>query len=156
MTEVQCLRCGKTAPLRVHAGAPFLPEGWEGTTRAGVCPGCQYAEWHPHCLAAIDWETGEVVDPEVDWAGMPPEERDYDRLHYCETIDLSVTTLDDDLPPDQSWRWTCPRCGTEHRLAQEGERETFDWVHRDYPPSGLRPGMFRVEHVDEDEKESER
>jgi hypothetical protein len=107
-----------------------------GAARYGpICPGCQYVEWHPHCTSLVDVETGERVDPAVDWAAMPRDEWELSRLTRCEHIDLTVVGIE----TEGQMKWRCPDCGGT----------TFEWVHRDYPPSGLRPGGFRAE-LDED------
>lgn len=104
-----CERCGREA----DPGTPLiagLPMGWEGSPRAMVCPGCQYAEWHPHCTSAVIVdEAGEYerVDQAVDWR-EPREETDFASVMYCDYVDLSVSWVQDAaLPLD----WTCPRCG---------------------------------------------
>jgi hypothetical protein len=132
--DVACVRCGRTAkPL------PWgLPEGWEGTPSEAICPGCQYAEWHPHCTSLVSYRDGERVDPEVDWANMPREEWDFESLMRCDYIDLGVSWIDDaDWPKE----WRCPKCGGTD----------FEGVHRDYPPSGLQPGSFEVDISDPDD-----
>ena len=122
----------------------MLPSGREGAVRdqppydavEAVCPSCQYVEWHPHCTSLLDAMTGERIDAAVEWAAMPPEERDYSRLMRCEYIDTTVAWTDDDYSPPASWR--CPRCGGT----------TFEAVHRDYLPSGLSSARFSVEGAD--------
>ena len=83
---------------------------------------------------------------------MPREERDYSSLQFCEHIDLSIAVVWEDKA---NWptEWTCSSCMMHHVTAPVGERQTFEWVHRDYTPSGLRPGTFRasVEPVDEED-----
>lgn len=157
-----CDRCGRQEPLRKSTdGTHWLPENWEGSiggqhpATTPVCPGCQYVEWHPHCMSLLAWDTDEVVVPEIDWAGMPPEERDYDSVRFCEHIDLTVSHVEGEGEwPEQ---WTCPRCGTEHRHVEEGQRETFEWVHRDYLAGGLEAALRRgdvtvtIEEADDDE-----
>jgi hypothetical protein len=139
-----CERCGKTAPTRFDGKLP--PEGWEGTVSTGVCPGCQLVEWHPHCMALLDWETDKVVNPRVDWAGMPAEELDWNSVRFCEHIELSIAHIDD----GSEWplEWTCPRCGTHHTQQDSKPIEeggNWDWVHRDYQQSGLEWAGFDVD-----------
>jgi hypothetical protein len=154
---VHCIRCGETGES-IGEEFPVVPTGWESTVDKPVCPNCQFTEWHPHCMALLDWKTDEVVDPEVDWADMPPEERDYDSVRYCEFIDLTVSYLDEDLllATDEDYRWQCPECGAEHRIQQdENARSTFEFVHRDYIPGGLRGAGFEVVESDEDENDED-
>lgn len=141
---VCCTRCGREG---VRGPDEMLPPGWEGQATPkrevveAICPGCQSAIWHPHCRALVEWESGEVVNPAVDWANMPREEIDFDTLHYCDYIDTTIAvTLDDEWPQ----RWTCPECGTEHKATDDPDEATFEWVHADYPPSGL-PGAEPIE-----------
>jgi hypothetical protein len=61
-----------------------IPRGWEGSRSEAVCPGCQLAEWHPHCMSPVDSD-GQLVD----LAPIPREEWDRDLIFYCEYIDLS-------------------------------------------------------------------
>ena len=72
---VTCIRC-HVATIAVEDWPGYQQDGeedmisWEGSSRQDpVCPGCQHAEWHPHCMALLDQETGEVLNPEVEWAG---------------------------------------------------------------------------------------
>jgi hypothetical protein len=98
-----------------------------------VCPGCQYAEWHPLCRGIVDFD-GERVDLNV----LPREEIVWNRLSYCEYLDLTVAWIDDDDWPRE---WRCPDCGCTE----------FVGVHRDYPPSGFAGARFNVEFGEIDE-----
>jgi hypothetical protein len=61
---ITCIRCGvATIALEdwpgLHHDQDGPLRGWEGSpSYEPVCPGCQYVEWHPHCLALIDVSTG--------------------------------------------------------------------------------------------------
>lgn len=143
---VRCGRCGKTAPRRFHRGWAVVPDGWEGSIDDAVCPACQYVEWHPCCLAPVDMATGEPWDVAA-LIAMPREEVDTSQIRYCECIDYTVAVTDDDEAWPQEWR--CPRCGYQHTT----RFRTFQWVHRDYVPSGLHPGMFTVESAELDDDE---
>ncbi|MGZ4185008.1 MAG: hypothetical protein ACXVSF_06445 [Solirubrobacteraceae bacterium] len=142
MSETNAIRCDRCGREEMPEGPGLLPPGWEGAVETlpphhaveAVCPGCQYAAWHPHCTSLIDIETGERVDPGA-WDAMPEAERDYSRLAPCEYIDTSVAWTDDDDPPT----WRCPSCGGS----------AFDGVHRDYPPGGLAQARYRVDDADE-------
>jgi hypothetical protein len=81
---IRCLRCLRSPrdDEAVHSG---VPTGWEGSVRAVICPGCQYAEWHPLCDAIVDFEggrlgyartlrAGPILEPHI--AAMPAEELD--------------------------------------------------------------------------------
>ena len=145
MSETNAIHCDRCGREELPEGPGLLPPGWEGAAQAhppygaveAVCPGCQYAEWHPHCLSLVDAVTGKRVDPEVEWAGMPPAERDYSRVVRCDLIDTTVAWLDGDPVPEG---WRCPACGGS----------AFDGVHRDYPTSGFIGARFSAEgEVDE-------
>ena len=126
--KVTCVRCGREAEvpdLPTHVATP--PEGWEGTIFEPVCPGCQFAEWHPHCTSLIDLD-GERLNLAV----IPREEVDWNRVTRCEYIDLTIAVVDGDDWPDT---WQCPKCGGTD----------FEWVHADYMPSGLQPGSFEAD-----------
>jgi len=137
--EITCSRCGKPADSDQTQGWPW---GWEGTASEAVCPDCQFCTWHPHCLSLVDRE-GKRVDPSIDWASMPPAERDYSGLSRCEHIDLSVPVLD--VERDWPERWTCPRCGGTE----------FELVHRDYEASGLAGAGFVAELTEPDDEDDE-
>jgi hypothetical protein len=72
-------------------------------------------------VTTVDMKTGERVDPETDWAAMPPEERDYDRLALCGWVDMTVTAFTSE--EGFSTEWTCPQCGGA----------TFEWAHAEHP-----------------------
>lgn len=154
MSEPQttCVRCGRTEPRSFLAlaielefrsntaasdadkQAAFADIGWSGTADAAVCPGCQFAEWHPHCMSIVD------IDGErVDFAKVPAHEIDAGSVFRCEYIDLDVSWIEDDDYPES---WTCPKCGGTE----------FEGVHRDYQPSGLEGASFTVE-IEEGESE---
>jgi hypothetical protein len=105
------------AALRPRLSLRLAPlEG--GVTRppsgAGpLCPGCQYAEWHPHCTSLVDAD-----DERVDLSSMPQEEWDETSITRCEYIDLDVSWIDD---ADEPQGWRCARCGGSE----------FEGVHRD-------------------------
>ena len=127
-----CVRCGATAERQQPN---LIPDGWDGTIRAGVCPNCQLAEWHPHCTSLVtiiptdgSIPPGQRVDRTVDW---PREEWDLIELERCDYIDptIAVTYADENRPTD----WRCPRCGGT----------SFEWVQADYPHAG--PAMSNRE-----------
>ena len=95
-----------------------------------VCPGCQYAEWHPLCESLVDFD-GERLDLHK----IPREEIVWSRVSRCEYLDLTVSWIGDEDEPDS---WTCPDCGGT----------AFIGVHRDYQCSGLKGALF-VTEVDE-------
>jgi hypothetical protein len=130
---VHCSRCGREGHAAGTGRPWFLPHEWQGTLSEAVCPGCQYAEWHPHCSSLVD------VDGErVDLSAIPREERALERLSRCEYIDLTVSWIDDaDWP--QAWR--CPECGGTG----------FEGVHRDYQQSGLRGTSFTIDADTDDD-----
>ena len=134
-----CSRCAKSDPRPFEKLCfPEVPAGqsWEGTPNDAVCPGCQLAELHPHCTSVVDISDRERVDFSV----MPREEIDFNRLVYCEHIDLTRCYLlhGDDWPDE----WTCPECGGTE----------FDLVRADYQASGLQPGTLsgEIELPDDD------
>jgi hypothetical protein len=102
-----------------------------GRPAAGL-PACQFAEWHPHCTSLIDVMTRERVEPRIDWAAMPREEWDFNSLTRCEYLDLTISVVKEDSDADWTQDWQCQDCGGT----------AYDWVHRDYMPSGLQPGSF--------------
>jgi hypothetical protein len=146
---IHCDRCGR-APRDDEPLIPNgPPHGWEGPPP--VCPGCQYAEWHPHCTSWFSHH-----DPEgerVSWAdsegdvhvaphllAIPHDEWDSASWFECDEIDLTVSwTGGDDLPQG----WWCPRCGNTD----------FEGVHRDYGQSGLAGATFEPEFELEDDEE---
>jgi hypothetical protein len=123
------------------------PRGWEGTVNTAVCPGCQLAEWHPHCTSWLDdyghgkrvaWrdEGGDdVISSEI--AAMPSEEWDTESWAPCDYIDHTISWIDEADWPKQ---WRCPECGGT----------AFEGVHGDYPMSGLKGARFSVELGDAD------
>jgi hypothetical protein len=151
---VRCDRCGKEEPAtKMATGAGFLlPECWEGSfPHEAVCPGCQFAEWHPHCTS-VATRDGERVDLEplgrgepvtIQLDGVPVRFNSVSEfapgtLVWCDYVDLSVSYIDDE-PTD----WRCARCGGT----------TFEGVHADYQESGPSGATFTIEteEVDDDE-----
>lgn len=153
---ITCFRCGR-APRDDEPLIPppvNMPAAWEGPP--AVCPGCQYAEWHPHCTsvrvesgygARLDLEAiarGETVTVEVD--GAPVVFRSLDdvkalpegEIGRCEYIDLDVSWIDDADPPAE---WRCPECGGTQ----------FEGVHRDYQAAGLKYTSFATEIEEDDD-----
>jgi len=139
--QVTCTRCARTA----DAQPPGLPDDWEGSVNDAVCPGCQYAEWHPRCTSVrAEHGYGERIDVEalkrgepttVNVNGLPVLLRSTSELEplgvgWCDYIDLSVAFLD----PSDDWpqEWRCPECGGT----------TFEGVHADYQASGLKGAGF--------------
>jgi hypothetical protein len=47
---VHCSRCGREATTEDRGHVTELPRDWEGSPSSAVCAGCQFAEWHPHCI----------------------------------------------------------------------------------------------------------
>ena len=70
-------------------------------------PGCELADWHPHCTSVVD-KDGSLVDiavfPRDEWVGL---------VVWCGYLDLSLT-----VPPEgERLHWRCPQCGgTEYEL----------------------------------------
>src|SRR4051812_4974295 len=60
-----CVRFGREATTGYAGNVTLVPDEWEGTFHEPVCPGCQLAEWHPHCTS-VRWDAGygERVDLE--------------------------------------------------------------------------------------------
>ena len=145
-TVVTCVRCRKEGEARGEGNTALVPEGWEGTIKEPVCPGCQLAEWHPLCESVVD-EDGRRVGARVGYEfvyeswieAMPPEERSGSEgdWRWCEHLDLSLSYLDPATAPAE---WTCAECGGH----------AFVLVHADYPRSGMRGSAFTAE-VEEDE-----
>lgn len=156
---IHCERCGRKATTKNgHLPAKRDADGevewaWEGSVSGAVCPGCQYAEWHPHCTSVraesgygerIDFAAlrrGEQVIIRID--DMPvvlrsADELDWNDVAYCDYIDPSVSWIDHADWPEQ---WTCPECGGTD----------FEGVHRDYQASGLKGAAFTadVNEIDE-------
>ncbi len=145
--KVACSRCGREEETTPDL---HLPLNWEGPP--AVCPGCQFAEWHPHCTSVrADFGYGERIDIEalergeatvVESDGVSVALRSFADVEamgvgWCDHIDLTISHVDD----GGAWpeTWTCPECaGT-----------TFEWVHGDYQGSGLKGTTFGVE-LDED------
>jgi len=147
--KVRCLRCGRDG----EASPPVPPDGWEGSISEPICPGCQSAEWHPHCTSVraesgygqrIDLEAlarGESTTVDVD--GVPVVLRstsDAQSLDaaWCDYIDLSIARTDGDA--DWLTEWRCDACGGTG----------FEWVHADYMQSGLGGTSFDL-RVEEDD-----
>jgi hypothetical protein len=169
---IRCDRCGRPAELQLSRGVYWLPEGWSGAvgrpasggppqTGDAVCPGCQYAEWHPHCTATrvesghgarVDiaaLKRGEPVTVEID--GAPVVFRSFADLEaleagepgalgWCDYLDLTVSWTDDTEPPSE---WRCPECGSTE----------FEGVHRDYQASNLKGTTFTAEIEPDDDSE---
>jgi hypothetical protein len=79
---VSCSRCGRDEATVYAGNSTLVPEGWEGSIGAAVCPGCQLALWHPLCETIVDTDTGRPID-----------------------IDAMQRAIRN---PET---WTCPRCG---------------------------------------------
>jgi hypothetical protein len=84
---IRCARC-RRSPRDDEPLVEGMPRGWEGSSLEGICPGCQYAEWHPICDAIVDTQGGRVgyagtlddgptLEPRI--ALMPLEELDTSR-----------------------------------------------------------------------------
>jgi hypothetical protein len=147
---VHCARCGREATTEDRAHNTLVPDGWEGSKYEAVCPGCQYAEWHPHCTSVcVECGSGDRVDiaalqrgeqVTVEIYGTPVLLRSLDdlkvlpdgELGWCDYKDLSIAWTDDE---DQPAEWTCPACGGTE----------FEGVHRDYPASNLKGTTFTTE-----------
>lgn len=83
-----------------------------------MCPGCQYAEWHPRCTSVVTSEVDDEGKRErVDLAGMPREESDLSTVTRCGYVDLSVAWIDD---ADWPHGWTCPDCGGTESMGYTG------------------------------------
>lgn len=157
--KVLCSRCGRT-PRDDEPLIHNLPQDWEGPPP--VCPGCQYAEWHPHCTSVrveagygdridIDaLERGESITVEI--AGTPVvfstmsdlRALQVGEIAYCDYVDLTISWTDDDEWPKT---WKCPSCG--------GSK--FEGVHRNYGGSGLKGTSFSVEleEVEDDDDDDD-
>jgi hypothetical protein len=154
--ELRCSRCGRV-PREDEPLVRDLPKEWEGHKFDAVCPGCQYAEWHPHCTAVrvesgygerLDLEAlerGEAVtvtihgDPVVFRSSSDLTALPVGALGWCDYIDLSVSWIDD---ADEPKEWRCASCGGT----------SFEGVHRDYPASDLKGAAFNAELREEDTK----
>jgi hypothetical protein len=127
MTEtiICCPSCGRKAEL---SGTGLPPDGWVGSERAAVCPGCRDVKWCPHCTSPVDINTGADVEPPEDWEAMPPGERHFPGLMLCEYIDISVSMSIAQAEAAGQIDWRCPRCGGT----------MFDWA-----PDHLASGAGR-------------
>ena len=87
---------------------------------------------------------GEAITVEID--GQPVIFRSRDDLDavpvgeisWCDYIDLTISVTDDTPTEEWSIDRRCPKCGGT----------AYEWVHPDYPPSGL--GAFTAEIDGED------
>jgi hypothetical protein len=144
---ITCVRCGRDGDT---ANPGLVPDGWEGSILDAVCPGCQLSSWNPHCTSVLDregvrvaWTDADgnpVVSPAI--SAMPREEWATRSWTHCDYVDSEVVRLNEDPAWEKSpdpLKWTCPRCGGT----------SFEWVHADYPASGLQPGSFTVEADDD-------
>jgi hypothetical protein len=135
MMPTTCSRCQRTdeRPFIDLASLEPLVEAWEGTLAEPVCPHCQLAAWHLHCTGVVD-----VEGVRVEIGAIPRSEWDANSVFRCGYIDVEHRFLEEDEWPIE---WTCPKCG--------GTR--FEFVRRDYLPSGLQPGSFsgEVEEFDD-------
>ena len=114
---IRCARC-RRSPRDDEPLVEGLPRGWEGSSLEGVCPGCQFAEWHPLCDAIVDSQGGRVgilqalsttarpLSPTI--AVIPLEELNTSHWTYCGYLDLTISWLDDENGPG---KWRCPHCG---------------------------------------------
>lgn len=71
-STIICIGCGRSPHDGEQAqmdGAP--PDGWERTILKAVCPGCQFAEWHPYCTSVVDFD-GERIDPAASEQELAP------------------------------------------------------------------------------------
>lgn len=90
---ITCIRCGKESMTRRgHLPHEYDAEGeivfptWTGSVDEAICPGCQYAEMHPHCTS-IRAESG--YGERIDFAALTRGER----------VVVQTGTLDgDDVP----------------------------------------------------------
>ena len=139
---IRCARC-RRSPRCDEPLVEGMPRGWEGTSLEGVCPGCQYAEWHPLCDAVVDSQGGRVgyagtlddgptLEPTI--AVMPVEELKTSHWTYCGYLDLTVAWLDDEVGPAD---WRCPHCGGTKYVG----------VHR--PDEDALRGVPSLEHIEE-------
>jgi hypothetical protein len=91
---------------------PFAHD-WSDSAAGPVCPDCELAAWHPHCLSLVDSD-GHRVDtstiPADEWQGV---------VDRCDFIDESVIGFNVEAPPTE---WVCPKCGGTE----------FELVHPDY------------------------
>lgn len=112
----RCARC-RRSPRYDEPLVDGLPRGWEGSAGEGICPGCQYAEWHPLCDAIVDsqgdrvgyagtLDDGPTLEPAI--TAMPFEELNTSHWTYCGYLDLTISWLDDENGPG---KWRCPHCG---------------------------------------------
>jgi len=124
ISKTSCSRCGRTVSETLVT-PQMLPDGWTGSRRQPICPGCELVTWHVHCVSPVD-----VQGKWVNIGSMPREEWDAASLTYCEYTDLSrAYELDGE---DWPTSWTCPRCGGHE----------FDLVHADYLVGGLSSAFF--------------
>lgn len=104
--QVTCTRRGSDSEL-YDFGECDASRGLGRLTRSvedgyvPVCPGCQYAEWHPLCESLVDFD-GERLDLHK----IPREEIVWSRVSRCEYLDLTVSWIGDEDEPDS---WDVPR-----------------------------------------------
>jgi DNA-directed RNA polymerase subunit RPC12/RpoP len=121
----RCVRCGKQEPFTYDADLTrWPPEGWEETVGL-VCPGCQYAAWHPYCESIVDGDGNRVKRKELlrlfarrreleeqlrQGEDGPALADEYDAalVEQCGYVDLTVSWFTEEKPPKG---WRCPKCG---------------------------------------------